>query len=115
MGRSSHSRSTTAHDEPRSNLAFPEIVNGAWRDLAFEHFRDGIKVHWLRRGSDVEPSVAVLNYQPGASVPRHRHAGLETIVVLEGKPFSWKWKSAVPPVIAPFASRVTLNVTWTAP
>ena len=70
-----------------TNLAqsrLPELVNGGWRDLAFEHFRDGITVHWLLRGSDVEPSVAILNYQPGASVPRHRHAGLETIVVLEG-------------------------------
>ena len=68
----------------RPNLAFPALLDGGWRDLAFEHFRDGIEAHWLLRGGEAEPSVAVLKYRPGASVPRHRHAGLETIVVLEG-------------------------------
>ncbi|PBB70624.1 allophanate hydrolase [Mesorhizobium sp. WSM4312] len=66
------------------NLAFAGLLDGGWRDLALEHFRDGIRVHWLLKGGPVEPSVAVLSYQPGAGVPRHRHAGLETIVVLEG-------------------------------
>jgi anti-sigma factor ChrR (cupin superfamily) len=28
--------------------------------------------------------VALLRYAPGASVPRHRHLGLETILVLSG-------------------------------
>ena len=41
-------------------------------------------VHWLLKGGPVEPSVASCSYQPGAGVPRHRHVGLETIVVLEG-------------------------------
>ena len=41
-------------------------------------------MHWLLKGGPVEPSVAILNYEPGAGVPRHRHVGLETIVVLEG-------------------------------
>ena len=66
------------------NLAFAGLLDGGWRDLAFEPFRDGISVHWLLKGGPVEPSVAILSYQPGASVPRHRHVGLETIVVLEG-------------------------------
>ncbi|TIW17859.1 MAG: allophanate hydrolase [Mesorhizobium sp.] len=66
------------------NLAFAGLVDGGWRDLAFEPFRHGVAVHWLLKGGPVEPSVAVLRYQPGAGVPRHRHAGLETIVVLEG-------------------------------
>jgi anti-sigma factor ChrR (cupin superfamily) len=66
------------------NFAFPALVNGGWHDLAFEHFREGIEVHWLLQGSDAEPSVAILRYRPGASVPRHRHPGLETIMVLEG-------------------------------
>jgi anti-sigma factor ChrR (cupin superfamily) len=67
-----------------ASLAHAGLLAGGWRDLAFEHFRDGITVHWLLRGSDAEPSVAILKYQPGAAVPLHRHAGLETIVVLEG-------------------------------
>ncbi len=66
------------------NLAFPGLAGGGWRDLAYEPFREGITVHWLLKGGQAEPSVAILNYQPGAGVPRHRHAGLETIVVLEG-------------------------------
>jgi anti-sigma factor ChrR (cupin superfamily) len=68
----------------RPNLPYPALTLGAWRDLAFEPFRDGITAHWLLRGGDASPSVAVLKYAPGASVPRHRHPGLETIIVLEG-------------------------------
>ena len=52
-----------------------------WRDLEFEQFRDGIDVHHIKKG---EPAVAILRYAPGATVPRHRHGGLETILVLEG-------------------------------
>ena len=66
------------------NLSFAGLLSGGWRDLAFERFRDGIGVHWLLRGGPDEPSAAVLKYDAGAGVPRHRHAGLETIVVLEG-------------------------------
>ncbi|RWO96964.1 MAG: allophanate hydrolase [Mesorhizobium sp.] len=66
------------------NIAYPALTDGALRDLAFEHFREGISVHWLLKGGPAEPSVAILNYRPGAGVPRHRHVGLETIVVLEG-------------------------------
>jgi anti-sigma factor ChrR (cupin superfamily) len=66
------------------NIAYPGLLAGGWRDLAFEPFRDGIRVHWLARGGDGKPSAAILAYEPGASVPRHRHAGLETIVVLDG-------------------------------
>ncbi|RUU63476.1 allophanate hydrolase, partial [Mesorhizobium sp. M7A.T.Ca.TU.009.01.1.2] len=65
------------------NFAFAGLLDGGWRGLAFEYFRDGISVHWLLKGGPVEPSVAILKYRSGASVPRHRHVGLETIVVLE--------------------------------
>jgi anti-sigma factor ChrR (cupin superfamily) len=67
-----------------SNLSFPGLLPDGWRDLAYEPFRDGIGVHWLERGGIGHPSVAILNYTAGAKVPRHRHPGLETIVVLEG-------------------------------
>lgn len=66
------------------NLAYPALANGGWRALAFEYFRPDITVYWLVKGGEGEPSVAVLAYEPGASVPRHRHIGLETIVVLDG-------------------------------
>ncbi|RWF51241.1 MAG: allophanate hydrolase [Mesorhizobium sp.] len=67
-----------------ANLSFAGLIDGGWRGLAFEPFREGITVHWLLKGGPVEPSVAILKYQSGAAVPRHRHVGLETIVVLEG-------------------------------
>ena len=31
-----------------------------------------------------QPSIALLRYAPGATVPRHKHIGVETIIVLEG-------------------------------
>ncbi len=66
------------------NLAYHGLASGGWRDLAYQPFRDGITVHWLAQGGEDEPAMAVLAYQPGASVPRHRHPGGETILVLEG-------------------------------
>lgn len=57
------------------------VLQGGWRDLPFEHFREGIEAHWLSRA---DPQVAILRYAPGASAPRHRHPALETILVLEG-------------------------------
>ena len=65
--------------------SFSDLLAGGWRSLAFEPFRQGVEIHWLERNaSDIDPSLALLRYAPGASVPRHRHLGLETVVVLEG-------------------------------
>lgn len=63
-------------------LAFAALLAGGWRDCRFEPFRDGVE-RCLLRAED--PVVALLRYSPGASVPRHRHRGLETILVLEGR------------------------------
>ncbi|MEI4487473.1 cupin domain-containing protein [Frigidibacter sp. MR17.14] len=52
-----------------------------WHDQPYEPFRDGIEICRLWQGP---PDVALLRYRPGAVAPRHRHAGLETILVLEG-------------------------------
>ena len=60
---------------------FPGLAAGGWHTMAFEPFRDGVEICWLKPG---EPGVALLRYAPGASVPRHVHTGLETILVLEG-------------------------------
>ncbi len=49
--------------------------------MAFSPFRDGIEICVLQPG---KPQVALLRYQPGADAPRHRHAGLETVLVLDG-------------------------------
>ena len=68
-----------------ANRSFSDLLAGGWRDLAFEPFREGVDVYWLERAaSDEDPALALLRYAPGAAVPRHRHLGLETIMVLEG-------------------------------
>lgn len=59
----------------------PALLNGGWRALPFAPFRDGVEIHRILTG---EPEVALLRYSPGASVPRHLHTGLETILVLDG-------------------------------
>ena len=63
--------------EPFCIPALPDALNR----LTFEPFRDGVDIHHIKTGA---PAVALLRYQPGASVPMHRHTGLETILVLEG-------------------------------
>jgi anti-sigma factor ChrR (cupin superfamily) len=57
------------------------LLAGGWRDRAFGPFRDGVEICRLWPGP---PDVALLRYAPGASVPRHRHGGLETVLVLDG-------------------------------
>ena len=60
---------------------FDDLIAGGWRDMAFAPFREGVEICRLVTG---EPEVALLRYAPGASVPRHIHRGLETVLVLEG-------------------------------
>ncbi len=66
----------------------PERMQGLLAALpdpvAFEPFRPGVEIHHIARSVDGGPGVALLRYAAGACVPRHRHAGLETILVLEG-------------------------------
>lgn len=56
-------------------------VIGAWQELPFEPFRNGVEVHHIEQGA---PALAILRYAPGAKVPLHLHTGLETILVLDG-------------------------------
>ena len=65
--------------EPFALLRF---LPAGWRDLAWRPFRDGVEIAPILAG---EPAVALLRYAPGSGVPRHRHRGLETILVLEGE------------------------------
>lgn len=55
-----------------------------WHNLDFGPFRDNVTIHWIRPFDGDQPGVALLKYEAGASVPRHRHEGLETILVLDG-------------------------------
>ena len=63
----------------RENLAA-----GGWKELEFGPFRDGVTLHWIKPFEGDQPGVALLKYEAGAVVPRHRHEGLETILVLHG-------------------------------
>jgi anti-sigma factor ChrR (cupin superfamily) len=60
---------------------WPGFMPTGWDTITFEPFRAGVDIARLYDGP---PSVALLRYAPGASVPPHRHAGLETILVLSG-------------------------------
>ncbi|MBB3459361.1 anti-sigma factor ChrR (cupin superfamily) [Rhizobium sp. BK313] len=61
-----------------------QLTSGGWKELAFAPFRGNVTIHWIQPFVGDQPGVALLKYEPGASVPRHRHEGLETILVLEG-------------------------------
>ena len=60
------------------------LSNGGWKELEFGPFRDGVTLHWIKPFEGDQPGVALLKYEAGAVVPRHRHEGLETILVLHG-------------------------------
>ena len=62
---------------------FRKLAEDGWGALRFEPFRDGIEIARLFGQADRGASGAVLKYQPGASAPRHRHPGFETIIVLD--------------------------------
>jgi anti-sigma factor ChrR (cupin superfamily) len=64
--------------DPKSFVA---LLPDNWQTMPFEPFREGVEICHLWQGG---PDVALLRYAAGASVPRHRHAGLEMIVVLSG-------------------------------
>jgi anti-sigma factor ChrR (cupin superfamily) len=65
-------------------MIIDEILQGGWRHLAFVPLRAGVEICQLHETGNSPATVAVLRYQAGAMVPRHRHAGLETVLVLEG-------------------------------
>ncbi len=65
-------------------MIIDDVIRGGWRHLAFVPLRDGVEICRLIETSETPASVAVLRYQAGAMVPRHRHPGLETVLVLEG-------------------------------
>jgi anti-sigma factor ChrR (cupin superfamily) len=46
--------------------------------------RPGIEMHRLYHHGNDGPSAALLRYQPGATLARHRHTGFEHIFVLAG-------------------------------
>ena len=76
------------------NTHIPGLILGNWQEQVFQPFREGIEICTLHENARIDtpqnnessgqPVIALLRYQAGASVPRHRHPGVETIVVLAG-------------------------------
>ena len=64
--------------DPAAHLG---LAAGGWRGKEFAPFRDGIDICVLQDGV---PQVALLRYAAGSRAPRHRHKGLETVLVLDG-------------------------------
>lgn len=60
------------------------LTSGGWKELEFGPFRKEVTIHWIKPFEGDQPGVALLKYEAGASVPRHLHTGLETILVLDG-------------------------------
>lgn len=61
-----------------------ELLGRARRpDVPFRPFRPGVEICELW-GDAAGRRAAVLRYQPGARVPRHRHGGTEHVYVLSG-------------------------------
>lgn len=55
-----------------------------WSRFPWQPFREGVEIARLYETPDEGPSMALLRYAPGASVPKHIHHGMEHILVLEG-------------------------------
>ena len=56
-----------------------QIEQRQWQPLA-----EGVFVSTLHQSGENGSRSALLHYLPGASVPRHLHAGLEYILILQG-------------------------------
>ncbi|MFK7964600.1 MAG: cupin domain-containing protein [Burkholderiaceae bacterium] len=67
-------------------ISFPDLLSGGWQNMPFEPFREGVEICelWHTDTPRQGPRMALLRYEPGASVPLHEHTGIETILVLEG-------------------------------
>ena len=68
----------------------PIVLAGLW-DLArrpeqirWQPFRPGVERHWIQRSENGGVASALLRYFPGARLARHRHVGVEHILVLTG-------------------------------
>lgn len=56
-----------------------QIEQRQWQPLA-----EGVFVSTLYQSGESSSRSALLRYLPGASVPRHLHAGIEYILILQG-------------------------------
>ncbi|NJL49427.1 MAG: transcription negative regulator ChrR [Leptolyngbyaceae cyanobacterium SM2_5_2] len=52
--------------------------------LPWQPFRPGVDIYPLVQSANHQTRIALLRYQPGATVPVHEHPGFEQILVLSG-------------------------------
>lgn len=69
-----------------NNLVWTDLINSDFDgpDFNWQAFREGVDVLPLYGAPSQGCSSALLRYQPGASVPRHLHVGLEFLFILRG-------------------------------
>jgi anti-sigma factor ChrR (cupin superfamily) len=67
-------------------LILDDLLNITARqdELSWEPLRPGVDIYQLYKDGETGSAAALLRYQPGASVPMHRHTGFEHIFVLSG-------------------------------
>ena len=57
---------------------------GNFDDFPWQPFRRGVHIYRIYGSATEGPSAALLKYEPGASLPPHRHVGYEHLIVLQG-------------------------------
>ncbi len=67
-------------------LILKDLLNIVARqdELSWEPFHPGVDIYRLYNDAEGGAAAALLRYQPGASVPLHKHTGFEHIFVLSG-------------------------------
>lgn len=107
-------------------INFPGLINGGWKSMSFEPFREGVDICELWHTDDDRqgPRMAILRYAPGATVPWHAHTGIETIIVLDGAQSDERGHYAVGAVVVnpsgtqhsvASASGCVVLIHWAAP
>ena len=73
-------------ESPLAPLFLTHMLHASVLEAAavWEPFRGGIEISRLYGNGQHGPAAALLRYQPGASVPWHRHTGYEHVLVLAG-------------------------------
>jgi len=68
------------------HIVWPDLLNidANNADLIWEVLQPGVDICVLHGDRERGPATALLRYQPGAIIPRHRHVGHEYLFILRG-------------------------------